>query len=479
MLTARRSIRSSKGAYPMFRLLSRFCWISALLIFTACGTSATEELASARPTVNAAPSTAAPTVAQEAPPTEPTIAPTEAPTEVPTPSPEPAREAVVVQSGFGQDGQALGFGVVIDNPNPAAALEDISVQVVAYGAGDVVLGTDDSTLPMVAPAVQTYFGGDMYLDVEQPVERIEVQITGGGTPQPATPDELPPFSVEAATFRETGFSQHVSAVIRNPFTVPLTDLYVGIVLFDEADQVIGGGFTFLPFLLPEGATPFDTSVKSNGVPARVEVSPLVSNLTRFAQRSADDLPELTLVEQGWGVDRQIGYGIVVENPDQTRALERSQYLVAAYAEDGRVIAVDSGYFGLILPGQRTATGGVIYLSSESDTPAHVEALIFPGRTTEVEGKQAFSFTNATFLPGQFGAKVTAQISNPYGEPVQNVSINAILRNAEGIIIGGGSSFSERIPANGTAAMEVTVAVDGDVAAVELFAAESSITRFGE
>jgi hypothetical protein len=192
-----------------------------MVLLAGCGRSATEQLVDARPT---AVSSAAPTATPHATadiPAQPTVAPTAVPTATPTVTPAPVADAVVTASGFAQDKQHVSFGIVVDNPNPAAALERVELQIVAYGADDVILNTDEEAIPVLPPAVQTYVGGDMYLDTEQVVERIEVQITRSGTPQPATPAELPPFPVGVLSYRETSFSQQVSGVIENPFTLPL------------------------------------------------------------------------------------------------------------------------------------------------------------------------------------------------------------------------------------------------------------------
>jgi hypothetical protein len=386
----------------------------------------------------------------------------------------------VLKVGFGQDKQQLGYAIEVENPNAGAAIEGASLQLVAYGDGDTVLGTEDSTLPLIPPGATIYFGGSTFLDAEQPVQRIEAQITDQGERQEATADEIPPFSVEVITYRETSFSQGVSGVISNPFTVPLENLYVGVAAYNEAGEIIGGGFTFLDFLLPEGKSPFKASVTVSGTPARVEVSPILSNLTLWSQRDAEELPLLTLVEEGWGLNEsQIGYGLVVENPDVEQAMDGAQYNIGVYAEDGSVLNVETGYFGLILPGTKVVRGSTIFLDSDGPAPVRVEMQILPGSLTDAEDKLAFTTEGGTYVPGQFGAKATGIILNPYADTAENVQVSVLLRDTAGKIIGGGSSFSDAIPGNGKAAIEVSVIANGEVAVAELYANEAAITSIGE
>jgi hypothetical protein len=318
----------------------------------------------------------------------------------------------------------------------------------------------------------------MYLNAETPVERVEVQITDLGERQDATTDQIPPFTVENARFVESQFGQKVSGVVKNPFTLPLTNLYIGIVGLNDAGEVIGGGFTFLSFLDGEGTGAFDTSVKMREAPARIEVSPLVSILTLWGQRDTEELPALTLDEQGWAMDGSgAGYGVIVSNPDATQAMDGAQYRATAYAEDGSVMGTDTGYFGLLLPGGKGARGGLIYLGSDAAAPAKIEVQVFPGRLTDAEGKPAWTTEAVNYVPGQFGAKATGQLLNPYNEQVENIEVVAILRDGEGKIVGGGFTYTKIIPAGGKIAVEMSVN-GGEAASVELFPIEVSLTSIG-
>lgn len=444
-------------------------------ILAACGGSTTEQMSASRPTQGLASSVTRP-VATNAPATTNTPAATK----TPEPTTEPLKDLVVKSNGFGQDGKGLGYGVVIENPNTSAALEGASLQIVAYDEADTVLGTEEATIPLVPPSTTIHFGGSTYIDTESPVKRIETQITDMGNPQKATTDEIPPFPSEAITFHESSFSKTVSGIIGNPFTVPLENLYVGVVAFDDKDQIVGGGFTFLDFLLPEGKSPFSTSVTVNGTPTHFEVSPILSSLTVWSQRDAKNLPPLKLVEQGWGqAGSQIGYGIVVENPDTMKALDGSQYIIAAYAKDGSVLAVESSYFGLILPGSKAVQANTLYLGGDDVTPDRVEAIILPGSLKEADGKLSFTTNGVKFVPGDYSSKATGQVINPYDKKVKGVHVSAILRDAAGKIIGGGLGYTETIPAKGKAAIEMSVTVRGEVATTELYADESGSTSIGD
>ena len=60
-----------------------------------------------------------------------------------------------------------------------------------------------------------------------------------------------------------------------------------------------------------------------------------------------------------------------------------------------------------------------------------------------------------------------------------MKVSAIAYNENGEIIGSGFTFLDFAPANGKAAVEVSVTVDGTPTSVEIFATFSSLSEFGE
>lgn len=450
-----------------------------LVVVSGCG-SQTDRLRNALPdatstTVSqpAAQDSAAPAAPSPAATTQPT--PNPSPTATPTAT--PVADAVVKNVGFAQDGSQVGFAFLIENPNAGHAFEDTRYQLAAYSS-ETVVATDSGSLPLIGPERTVGVGGDLYLDSEAEIDRIEVQLAQGDAVA-ATADELPPFQAENLSFYESVVSQKVSGVVRNPYDVALDELYVGIVLFDETDTIIGGGFTFVPFVLASGASAFDTSVTTSAPPARIEAYPVLSNLSVWQERDAANVPPLTLVEQGWGQDgSQVGFGFIVENPLTDQALERSQYLAVAFADDGSVLDADSGYISLLLPSQRIGWGGDLYVPDETIV-ARVEVQVYPGVATASEALPEFTGANATYQAGQFSDRVTGQIANPYDADVTDIRASAIVRDAAGTIVGGGFTFVDFVPAAGTAAVEVSVTAGGDVAVAELYAALSALSDIGD
>jgi hypothetical protein len=72
--------------------------------------------------------------------------------------------------------------------------------------------------------------------------------------------------------------------------------------------------------------------------------------------------------------------------------------------------------------------------------------------------------------------VTGQIVSPYGSEITNLRVAAIAYDAAGEIIGGGYTFLDFVPANGKAAVEVSVTTAEEPTTVELYAAVSDLSE---
>jgi hypothetical protein len=67
--------------------------------------------------------------------------------------------------------------------------------------------------------------------------------------------------------------------VTNPFARELKGVYVSIVAYDAAGNIIGGEFTFVNFVPPGGQAPFEATFWEGAEPARVEAYAAISGLT--------------------------------------------------------------------------------------------------------------------------------------------------------------------------------------------------------
>jgi hypothetical protein len=447
-----------------------------MAVALACGRSTTEKLR------EAAEEPTATTEVKEEPTEQPKSTETgDEPTEVPdepTKQPLTEPEALKIEKqGFGQDERDLAYAFLLRNPNPGRAVEDSRFQVAAYDSEGTVVDTDSGYIEVVFPGETVGIAGTMYLDEGVTVATVEVQILEG---DPVVTDPIPSFGAESVVYTADEYSERVTGIIVNPFDIPLQGLKVAAVLYDADGDIIGGGYTYLNFVLSNDRTGVELSVTSakGATIDSVELYATVSGLTFFME--AEELPEdangVELLKFGFGQnDSSVGYGFLLENPNPNYAIESSQYHVTAFAEDGSVLAVDEGYLSLLLPGETLGVAGEIWLNTD-DEVARAEVQVLSGDFIESEPIPFFTSEKVTYLPDEWSPQVTGQIVSPFNKDVTNIRVYAILYDADGEIIGGGSTYADFVPANGKAAVQVYVESAIEPATAELYATVSALSE---
>ena len=464
---------NSKYARLYFPVLAL---VTAVLASLACGSSTTQELATAAQQPTAATTPASINESTKAPTQKPGPTATKKPTE-PPPSPTPKPEAIsLLNQGFGQDDRQVGFAFIVENPNAGLAIENSQYQIAAYNADGVVVKTDSGYIELLLPSQKLAIGGTMFLDEGVTASNIEVQLSEGD----ATPtDPIPSFTVDSVVYVAGQFSSNATGVVTNPYKRDITNLRVSAVAYNAAGEIIGGGFTFLNFILANGTTGVKVSVTSAKDVASVELYPVISGLSSLT--ADDSLPNgatnLVLSKQGFGQDdQQAGFGMLIVNPNEGFSIESTQYHLTAYAENGNVVAVEEGYVEVLLPNQTLGVGGSTFLE-KGVTIARIDVQIKAGKFEKSDVLPFFTAEKATYQASQFSSKVTGQIVSPYAKDITYVRVSAIAYNEASDIIGGGFTFLDFAPANGKAAVEVSITTAGKPVTVELFAAVSALSDF--
>lgn len=186
---------------------------------------------------------------------------------------------------------------------------------------------------------------------------------------------------------------------------------------------------------------------------------------------------LALIAKGFGQNLgPVGYAFVVENANAALAIENSVYQVAAYDEKGAVLRTDSGNIGLVLPGQKLGLASDLFLLKQDNNVKRLEVQIKPGTFTPTKLQLPLVADNVSYRHDIWFPKVTGIIKNPYPKAIDRVRVSAVLYNVAGDIIGGGTGFVKFVPANGQAAVEVTVITSGRPETVELHPAVGALSQ---
>ena len=407
----------------------------------------------------------------------------------PDPDPEPeadpepltvlkAEPLILGKTGFGQNNQEMGYAATVTNPNTDLAMMNIPYQIAVYDLDNKVINTDGGYIDYILPGEMLGIGGIIYLDEGVKAAKIEVQLSGG---EPVATELSESFGVDKITYVPTEYYSTVRGVISNPYDQDMTSLKVSAILYDEADQIVGGGNTYLSFLLANGSAGVIIPVSSSKDVSRVEIYPAITSYyeLEYQSQAPDGARNLVVVKQGFGQNNtNLGIGTMLENPNQDYAIENSMYQSTSYSDDGSVLGVSTGYINLVLPTQMLGVADSQYLD-EGAIVSRVDVQIKTGNFTELTIIPMFTSENVTFIPDEYSPQVTGEIINPYSKEVSNIRVDAIAYNDAGEIIGSGYTYLNFIPANSKAAVSVYVTVAGTPAKVEIYAVPSVLTDIVE
>jgi hypothetical protein len=487
-------------------------WFRMVVVLTLAGTllaacmgngdgddstpTATPALSEATATTEVAPATPTASPTPRSTPTTPPATPSPtAPATVTAPirpiaTPQPTATATiagnaepitleVVQQGFSevQSFDEVGYGFIVENPDESNAVINSEYRVTAYSGGEA-LEVDSGYLDYVLPGQRVGVGGSIFIQSGRDADSIVVEVTAG---QAAEPRIDPGFTIRDIRYFPKETFPAATGVLSTTSDVPLQDFEVFAVGYDATGAIIGGGYTFVSFILAGDTSGVEVTVSSADEMARVELYPVVTSLTIFALdgQSDTEAEPLTIVDEGYGPStfpNELGWGFVVENPNATLAVETTAYRVIAYAADGSVLGVYTSFMSLVLPGERLGLGGSFYVPAGT-TAARLEFELLGRYFSETTVEASVLTASAVgFVPDEFTPTVTGTITSSLDRELSDIEVYAVAYNAAGDIIGGGFTFIDLIEAGGEQPVEVTIAVGQEPSSVELYATVGSLAE---
>jgi hypothetical protein len=181
----------------------------------------------------------------------------------------------------------------------------------------------------------------------------------------------------------------------------------------------------------------------------------------------DDPPSgdatVEVVETGFsnftgGLDERSGaYGFVVENTGDGLATD-IQISVSAYDAGGTALASASHTVYVLRPGEQMGIGDEFFgttLSGEIDSIDVQVSEPSEYGADDVPTEGALTAEGITTRADEYSLSTTFTAKSTYGQQIDYPSAYAIYRDADGNIVGGSRGSLDFLPANGSAAGEVT------------------------
>lgn len=427
---------------------------------------------------------------------EPTEAPTEAPVEDPTPEPleepteapveEPAEDPVQDTDNF-QIGDVGGLIVqenrqwiqgdysvfvafFIENPDDELIYKDVSYEITLYGSDGSELDTYYESIRWVFPDAPTAVVADVYLaDESVEVDYVSVTMSYG---ELIAPEGLyNPFVVDYVDhWPGDFFMDRATGSITNPEDDTYTDIRVSFIAYDDMGGIVGGGYTFVDFIPGNDTIGFSTLFDTYGDVASIEAfanftyNTLIYSGTAFWSELS--YPDFHFIRGEFG--DMVG-GALIRNETDT-ILRNTKLHITFYDAAGRVTAAGSGSSDMLFPGDTVGISPWVSSEPEGATTTDYEFFVLPGDVVDDFEVDANPFVvNSTEIIGAYDDQVAVTFTNNYSKAISDVSVYVLVFNAEGLIIGGGNTWtSESVPAGGINEVEVYVyyAADETVDSIE-------------
>jgi hypothetical protein len=396
----------------------------------------------------------------------------------PTPTPESQQSAeptagvftaeplLLRDWGFAQEDDKVAFGFVVENPNADRAIEGSGYDVVALAQDGTALGLASGIISWVDPGEPWGIGGRFTLEAGEAVTvaRLEIDLRSGDIvasyPRPA-------FEVSRISVLSDTVAPRVTALVNNPYRLPITDVRISVVTFGQDESVTGGGLTYAQVLPGEARTGVEISLGPVPTPLDAKIYVERSSLSQFVdpEERPEDAARPTLEGSGFTqAGRNLVWGGKVVNPNSEWGHVGLRLHLTTFDDDGRVVSARDGTVRLLFPGQALGLVEEIWLAPEISV-SRVDAVIVPGvyiEAAEIEALPHLSLAEGSYEPGDLSDEVVGVVSNPTDITIRDLRVVALLYDADDQIVGGGTSWLDVVPAGDT--VPVRVGVVGPVAA---------------
>lgn len=468
-----------KKQFSIFYLIAIF-----LLVSLACNlpTNSDNDDGNAEPDQAVTEVNPQPSGEEIAPDPEPQASPEDSPpsqTLPDTASGASGNELVVGKSIFKNNDYFVPYTYEIKNTDPTYALLGTYCTVEAFDANGESVGEWEDYIEFLKPGETTKFSGQIWKLNENVAEKIDVtceyQVTDNT-------DYTLPFEItNERIYYDDLFSQHlVTAVFKN--TSPTTYLYTRIdaIAYNSAGEMIGGGYDSIAFIYGNTQVGASITLNIDEDPAKIEFYPKTPSYNEI-----DDNPartsQISVVGSNYeSFDTYLAGGMLLKN-NIDQLITGFNVLTTFYAADGSVCMKD--YFGgdVLFPGETIGTSNGSIFFPEDCIPNNYESYVYPLSVAEPQlPSNPFSASNAQYSNEDY-PKVKVTITNNHNQRISDVTVNVLLYNTDGNIIGGSKDYLGEIAANGNAEMEIWVSDIGNqtIGKIEVYPTLTSYSIIGD
>ena len=180
----------------------------------------------------------------------------------------PAAGIEVLGWGYSQNGVEVGYGFLLENPNPYYNFVDIEYRVTLTNESKLVIAVDAGYIDRLAPRHQFGIGDHLFVDDGETVGAMMVQARPVQLQTTIPEPILVSAEVEVITSTVDTF---VRALVLNPRQEAAKNVRVTALVYDDNHRIIGGGFDWVESIPAGGSTPVEIWVAVADTVADAEV----------------------------------------------------------------------------------------------------------------------------------------------------------------------------------------------------------------
>ncbi|PKO08332.1 MAG: hypothetical protein CVU40_16250 [Chloroflexi bacterium HGW-Chloroflexi-2] len=332
-------------------------------------------------------------------------------------------------------------------------VEDIEYTITVTDAAGTTLKTENGYIDFIAAGGKTGVASQMFLDEGMLADNVNIEWTYY---MDAVGSEVNPFSFSNSRYYFDPYWDRFTTVMTNNSATTYTYVRVDMLAYDAAGLVVGGGYTTLNFLPGNSSVGLSINGFVSDDPVTYEFFPKL-NILSNETNDANLFTDLSILKTGFYYDEtNLGGGFLVQNTTN-EVMRGAEYHLTIFEDDGSVAQIASGIISLIWPGQTIGVSPGAVTLSEGAAPVDFKVNVMAGDPANQEfSSNPLSIQSSTFIDDNLYPFVSVTIANDHNQEINNPYVTVILYDAADEIIGGGYTYPDPVPANGTLTYDVYV-----------------------
>jgi|GEM_PF-5226849 len=371
----------------------------------------------------------------------------------------------------------LNYAFLLENPNASSDLQNLTIQATAYDSTGSVLNSNTDTIGQLPAGQRLGVVETMVIKSETQVARLDLALTDPGQPQAAAGATL--LQATQVSYTRYQNSAVVSGLITSTFPQEITGVSINALVFDSTGKIVSAATdpSYTYFVPANGQAPVAVSVPASDQAVKAEVYPVYSP-DQVVPPTPPGLQPLRLTATGFIQDSETPANVwvtfIVQNPNSGQGITQANWQVAVYDTGGALLATissaGSNPLSALYPDSSTCKFAYLQVPAESRV-ARAQVQLDQGQAVATSGQSPLVADKVTYLTGT-PPQVSSLVTNKSTNDLSYVYVDAVLLDAAGNIVGGGSGRIESLAANSQAPVIIDLTTSsefsGTPASIEVY-----------